>query len=389
MNQGRSAMWWSYPFAVVLGMGFSYLGATMPDIRARLAIAEAEAGVLPLAMSLGLVAGNLGLGLLAGAMTVKRWAIVTMAVFSMGHLAVARGSGLAIVCVGVCGVSLAFGAGLVLCSASIQQASARRSARAMNVVHGFLAAGITVEPIVAGHMLGRGLSFRVPAAVLAAIAAGVLLLVACTAPPRAERLRGITRQSVAGLLGRHRGVFLGLAFLLACSVGVEAVANVWFPEFLVGAFPGRIGVAGAGMALSAFWAAVTLGRWVTAALAGRVRPFGIAIGLSLLVLAGLIVLPLCPHPTAAVIAIVAVGLGLSGLGPIILSGVDRLPAEHAPAALALVMAAGPLGGAIFAPLVGPVAEHYGFRVAICIALVPAALLMTGFIALRARHGSPR
>lgn len=55
-------------------------------------------------------------------------------------------------------------------------------------------------------------------------------------------------------------------------------------------------------------------------------------------------------------------------------------------AFSLVIASGLVGSAVFSSAVGPVAQRYGFRMAMGLGLVPMGLLGVGFVTLRVWKG---
>jgi MFS family permease len=68
------------------------------------------------------------------------------------------------------------------------------------------------------------------------------------------------------------------------------------------------------------------------------------------------------------------GLGASAVFPLILSFSARFPKWHAGVVFSAVIMAGALGRIVFPYVIGPIADSLGFRIAIGLAFVLAAVL---------------
>ena len=382
----RPGLWVCYLFIMVPAMAFSYLGATLPDIREQFDLTRTHAGILPMVLCSGAVAGMLVVGFLVHIASPRRWMVATMGTEVVGALLMANATRLVTFIVGL--AILAFGHGIAVAFAGsfVQRLTVGRSSRSMNVLYGFFAAGVTIEPVLAGQMLHHGASFRAPAWVLAGAALVVMVLSALAVLPQVGAPARVTTASLRRLFGKHRAVFLGLAAVQFVYVGAEAVANVWIPEFLLSAFPTNVHLATAGLVLTGFWAAMTVGRWISGALSRWVSPFRILLVLNAVSVVGIVTAVSTKSPTLAKIMFVVLGLGFSGVVPLILAAVEHLPAETSTTAFAIVLASGMLGAAVISPVVGPIADVWGFRVGMLTSVIPIGLLIAGIVLLRVRRG---
>jgi fucose permease len=200
---------------------------------------------------------------------------------------------------------------------------ASRSESAVIALHTVVGVGLAVTPVLAGAALDRGLWLALPV-ILAAANLALLLVVERLDLPEPEPGR-------AGAQGaRPTGVpvlwlFLGVTLLYGLT---ESVYGNWAVVFLTE--ERGLGVAAAGLALTAFWAALTAGRLVVAAVVLRVRPAPVLPVLAALMATACLLVPLARSPRGAVLAFALGGLGCSAVFPLTLGLAGRrFPAHRA------------------------------------------------------------
>ena len=224
------------------------------------------------------------------------------------------------------------------------------SARQINWMHASYGAGATVGPLLATLMLSSGFSWHWVYGMLGG-AQAVLALVftvtsrawaaprpaAAPAPrPAGPALRPGSRRPTAAVLG-------SLTFI-AVETGIESGAGIWGYVFLI---QGRgLTHAAAGVALSAYWAMMFLGRVVFGAVAGRVGPSrvlgaavaGVSVGCALMT---------APGPgLLAVAGLMVVGLAAAPIFPLFtLTTAQRVGANDATRTVSLQVAASAIGSA--------------------------------------------
>lgn len=131
-------------------------------------------------------------------------------------------------------------------------------------------------------------------------------------------------QQLRNLFCKYRHIVIGLAVLQFLYVGVESIGNVWIPKYLNNTFSGQVSVSEAGFILSFFWAAMTLGRWISGSVSRIFPPFKILMVLTLLALVGLTLAPGVSQLRGAKISFILLGFGLSGIFPFILANTERV-----------------------------------------------------------------
>lgn len=269
------------------------------------------------------------------------------------------------------------GAMEVVASALAGDLYPERRAFLLNAIQVAFGVGAAAGPFVARAFLASGADWR---ALFLGLAAVNLLLIAVLAglrvPPHAGR-EGIDRGALRATLADPAFGWLCLA--QALYVGGEVSLFSWIPTYLRDAVPG--GAAWASGTVTLFWTAMTVGRFATGGLIGRVplaRLTGVlAVGGALW--AALAVL--ARGPVAIAVCVALAGLCFSGIfGLILAEAAERFP-RVAGSALGGVVAAGGLGGAAVPWMVGALAEGTaGWRGAL--AVVPVTMAAVALLSFR-------
>ena len=177
-----------------------------------------------------------------------------------------------------CGMA-GFGLGFGSINAAINVHAAHHfSARQINWTHASYGAGATLGPLLATLLLDGGLSWHWVYGLFGGVQAVLALVFALTgrawvAPPRAV-VAPAPRPAERSAQPRKRrlptAAVVGSLTFIAVETGIETGAGIWGYVFLI---QGRgLTHAAAGVALSAYWAMMFLGRVVLGAVAGRVGP---------------------------------------------------------------------------------------------------------------------
>jgi MFS transporter, FHS family, glucose/mannose:H+ symporter len=227
--------------------------------------------------------------------------------------------------------------------------------RALNIVHVWFSVGALVGPLAIGGLLTAGSSWQaitLLTAVLAGPVAG-LALIARFPPSRAPRPNAADRTE--GELPRERSLvpFAGLALAMGCYVAAEVGVSSWVVRYLSSA-----PVSVATGALSLFWAGLTVGRLASSRVADRFEHVAFSVVLTLagsLLLAAAVVAPL----EAALVLYALAGACFGPIYPLVMAvGGDLYP--HRLSALSGgLTAAAFVGGLVYPPLIGLLAEPIG------------------------------
>jgi fucose permease len=368
----------AYAAFVSLGLPDSVLGAAWPALRAELALPLDAAGPLVLCGTAGVVVSSV----LAGRLLARVRTGSVLAGSTLLAAAALLGFAAAPSYAFMFAAALVAGLGGGAIDATINGFAARAfSVRHMNWLHGCWGVGATLGPLAVSGALAAGRSWRAAYALLAAVEVTLALAFLATgrrwrtedpagpaagAPetrsaPAPEAARGPVRASI------------GFFFVYG---GVEAAMGLWGASFLVatkGASPQT-----AAAAVSVYWGALMVGRFLLGALAARLGPARLVRGALWGALAALVLLawPGAPLP-AATGALGALGLALAPLYPSLMHDTPRrFGAEVAVRLAGYQVAAASLGVATLPWLLGILGRRAS------LAVIPAALAV-GVVALLA------
>jgi fucose permease len=211
----------------------------------------------------------------------------------------------------------------------------------------------------------RGASWRVGYFTIAAALGAMTVAFASTrrgwdAPANGEAPRG-TREAgrLRDALARP-AVWLNSALFFVYT-GLEVVAGQWM--FSVFTESRGIGVGAAGVAVSAYWASLTLGRVVFGALATRRAPARL-LQVSLVgAPAAALTLWLTPQPAVACVALAALGFTFAPVYPLLVTMTpERVGPHHVTQALGVQVAVAYLGAAALPGAAGALASVVGLQV---------------------------
>ena len=198
---------------------------------------------------------------------------------------------------------------------------ASRSESAVVALHTVVGVGLAITPFLAGAALDRGLWLAVPV-LLAAVNLVLLFVVERLELPEPEpRHPGASSARPLGVPALW--LFAGIAALYGVA---ESVYGNWAVVFLTE--ERGLGVAAAGLALAAFWGALTVGRFVVAAVVLKTRPAPVLPVLAALMAAACLLVPVARSPRGAVLAFALGGLGCSAVFPLTLGLAGRHFPEH-------------------------------------------------------------
>jgi fucose permease len=163
----------------------------------------------------------------------------------------------------------------------------------------------------------------------------------------------------------------GNVVLFFVYTGVEAMAGQWAYSLFT---EGRaFSPTGAGIAVGAYWASLTLGRIVSGVLASRVSPALILRGSVALLPVFSLLIAATRSPVPGFLALGLLGFAGGPVFPLLIAGTpERVGAAHGPNAVGIQVAAACLGTAALPAAAGVLARALGIE-AISVSLVTTAL----------------
>jgi hypothetical protein len=244
----------------------------------------------------------------------------------------------------------------------------RRERPIMSSLHGLWSVGALVGAALAAVLAGLGISVRVHLLVAAPI-----VLVAMLVAGR-PFVTGDGGQPVRTAFAWPRGALLTLAVLAFCAVGIEGGMYDWCGVYLRRMLDAPEVTAAA--APTFFSAAMAIGRLGGDHLTMRFRAPDLARACALLAALGVGAIIAAPSAFVVFGGLVAVGLGLSILVPLIFSAAGRSSSMPPGTAIAAVAAVGYGAFLIGPPTIGLAAELVTLRGALAILLVLAGLIFS-------------
>ena len=237
-----------------------------------------------------------------------------------------------------------------------------RRGRAMNLLHAVFGVGALAAPIVVGTLVEAGVPWQ---AIAVGTGASVLLLaLAYTVVPMPSGLRAAGDAAASASPGQpaRRWLLAGPLFLLGIGIATYVASEVGVSSWLV-RFLADAPLTTATLALSLYWAGLTVGRLVSSAIADRFdhRRFTIACVLAMAVMiAFAVVVPVLPISIAA---FALAGVASGPVFPMIVAiGGDRYP-DRSAAVGGSMSGMAVVGSTIYPPLMGFLSVTVGLTAA--------------------------
>ena len=377
---------------VGVGLQVGALGVVWPSMRDDLDRPLGDLGLLSVLLTAGF-----GLAALAHGRTVRHLAPGTAlalagGLYAAGCLAFALGSWPVVV---IAAVVLGAAAG-ELEAALNAHVAARHGVRAMNLVHGSFGVGATLGPLAATALLGAEADPRLAFAGMAALGAVLAAGFAATTPAWAGGAdpapaagdRGAGASTDRPRVGVRTRWLLAAVLVTFCAyTAIETVTGQW--SFTLLTEDRGLDERAAGWVVSAYWAALTLGRFAIGAAGSRLTARRV-LDASIPAAVGVVVVVAAGGPAITAVAVVVAGLCFAGVFPALVSLTPaRFGARLAPSVMGWQLAAGAVGVGL-GPAVAAVAVEGSGAGAVGPVLVGigAVLLAAHLAASRLATGAP-
>jgi fucose permease len=369
----------------MFGIVMALLGATLLLLAQRIRLDPGRAGDLFLAMNFGIFLALVASGpaldrfgtrpvLLGGALLLAGGLLILAAAASVPRVAAA------VFLVGLGGGALNTGA-----NALVSDAYSEGRGRALNVLgvffgFGAIALPFTITTISERFSLGQIL-FTAAILPLACAAAYTRLRF-----PPAREARGFRFREAAGVL-RDPRVWL-FALLLFFQSGNEFTIGGWVSSFVAAQTGASMRFAT--LALTGYWAAMMIGRLLSARLLRYVRDGWLVAGSGALALLSTVLLLAAGTPGAAAAAVALIGFSYAAVYPTTLGMAgDRFPRFLGTVYGALFSIA-LIGGMSFPWATGHLAQLWGFRAGLALPVVGAAgVTLLALLIMRTRPARER
>lgn len=367
---------------VLLGMPKSAFGIAWPSVAGDLSRSIGSLGLVIAVYVVGYFLSSAATGALSRRFQLGRplLAAAALATVSLvGYAAAASWMGLL---VSAGGLGLAGG----IIDAGVNAVIAvRYGARAMGMLHAGFGVGATLGPLMITTIIETNASWRIGFVILAVGQGALALLYVRTRSGWDVAVEPVDF-SPAARTGR-RSVMAGALVVFALYSGVEVGTGQWAYSLLT---EGRgLSTATAGLAVTAFWAALTASRLVLGLIGHRVSVQQLLRVSSVLVVVGVAALWLNPVSWMGSAGLVVMGLALGPIFPLQTTLTPgRVGVAYTPTAVGYQLAAATVGAAVIPGGLGILVSGFGLEVVGAVLVVTAAMLVISIEVLR-RMGGPK
>jgi FHS family glucose/mannose:H+ symporter-like MFS transporter len=348
---------------------FGAIGVMLPFVGATFRLGPAVAGRLFPADFAGFIAGVLLCGTLSDRFGRKAVLLVSIAANGVGLVLFGAAPSFHLALAATALIGAGTGAMETVASAMASDLVPERRAFILNAIQIAFGIGAATGPTLAHWLMTHGTPWRTLYLALAAGSGLLFLFLAFQSVPHTRHDAEAVRFS-ALLELLKQPVFLALCLAQSLYVGAE-VGFAWMPTYFTRVVPD--GAARAGVVMTVFWIAMTIGRFATSALVQRIALLRLTL---ILAVAGAVgsAFTLLPLPPLAVACFVAwTGLAFSGIFGLILAEAGERYSTQTGTAFGGIVAAGGIGGAVVPWAIGALVDtSAGWRGALL--LVPATMV---------------
>jgi fucose permease len=357
----------------LIGAQQALYGPAFPALQARYGVGVGEVGQIVSAHFGGGLVGVLLAAPLLRPFGYRRLVAVAALAVALGLVLVATAPAWPAALASAVGAGLGFGMLVALLNLAFARSFGARSTQALAVLNATFGVGAVLGPVPVAIALDRGAGAAALAPGFFGLAA--LAFVVAVASVATRSWPTLPPERVAGAAPVKWGVVAGFGVALAVYVALESNTAAWAPTHLAL----ELDVGRAALATSVFWAAVTAGRLVVAALPWRIAPGSFVVGAGL---ASAAALGLAHVSGFGLVAYALVGLAVAPVFPATIARLARVFPENVERVAPVVLAAGNLGPVLGAPVVGAAAAWAGAGAVPSVLLVLAVVLVGLASALR-------
>lgn len=352
---------------LLFGIVMTALGAVLPSVTERFALARTGAGTLFSLLSIGILLASVLFGPIVDRYGYRGMLALAVLLVLLGLEGIAFAPSAPLLAGAV--LLIGFGGGIINggTNALVADISAGARSAGLSLLGVFFGIGAFGLPFVLGLLLDAVGYTTVLAAlgVIPALVLGYTLLVTFPSPkqpqgfPLRDALR-LTRDPVLLLLG----------LILFFQSGMEITMGGWTAAYVsdVLALPANRAL----YVLSLYWVGMTVARLLLGTSLSGLAPRRVLLPSLALALAGALLLLLARGPLPAAAGVLLVGAGFAAVFPVVLGFVgDRYP-QLSGTAFSLVLVMALTGGTLLPLATGVLGDRVGLRLSLLI--VPAALI---------------
>lgn len=352
-------------------------------LRSQFGLSNADYGSLFIPQTIFTIVGSLVGGALAKRLGLQRLLVFALAASAgsalcLGSIVVmSPGQILPVLLIGTACMGLGFGLAAAPINTYPGLLFPERGATALVALHTVIGAGFAIGPVIVGALVSTGRWVAFPVTLLGVSLALLLSALRVRLPEQTEaKVEGSERRSIGP-------AWLGLLSLIAVFYAfAEGTFSNWAAIFLHEAR--GVSESTAALAISGFWAGLTVGRLVVAWLVSFVKPEVVWLMLPVLMVAVFLLLPMVSGPATGVAAFVLAGLSASAFFPLTVAIASDCYPDKTALVASLLTAALMVGVGAGSFLLGALRESLPFDTLYRVSAVyPAAAGALGLITILA------
>ncbi len=262
-----------------------------------------------------------------------------------------------------------FGILLMNANLSMLEGKVKNKDSVVNLGHGFFAIGALVSPLFSSSLVNKQMNWRLM--YLAVIGLALISLISFLFVNRKKQAGFLTEKKTFSIKEtfryRDKNIYMVLtAILMLFYVMSEVTIFSWAPTFFRVAK--QFDLSRASLIASVFWIGMLAGRLIISFLSYKFKAGTLLLGLSLISIVGLI---LAIFPVVQIVNFIGaglIGLGFSGIPPLLISSAGRIFSSGKDLALTLLFVVGITSGSMI-PFVISRLANYSFLISMVIAII--------------------
>ncbi len=371
----------------VYGAVLTTFGATVPRILMDFSWTYTTTGLVLAALSVGFFLSTFASGLLLEGSSPKGIYITALLVTAAAMALFGRWTSPGINVFLCFAIGIAQGIIEVVTNYETVRLEKAGQSRLMNMLHAGFSAGAIVGPLAVGTIMQAGLSWRTAFPVGGALFLILAVYAALSRFPAPEK--GVHQGAAGGIALLRQPVVILLSLAMIFYVGSELGASNWIAEYFVRVLDASPSTGA--FSVSALWVGIMAGRSLLSLVGRAGKQAATVMVLSLICIACLLAFMALRSVLPAMVLVLALGLGYSGIYPLIMNLTGQ--SFRSSAAVGMISTAAGLGSFTFPFLLAGISQAAGLRRGfLLLALLPLGITATVAAASRLMprsKGGPR
>lgn len=348
-----------------VGVYHTIVGTALPQIVAYLNVSTLKAGLMGSISWLGFTFAVLVCGFLSDYLKSSMVLLVSCGVAGLASLVFGINSNFIFNCVFIGIIGGAGGAIVISTSAFIVGTFSKRRSLFLNYLHFFYTLGAVMGPLIMGRVISENIPWQTVYRFVGGIEIVLFIVLLVSGDIQGGKDRLKTVRGLKGILSRSRLAVLFIIGILA--IGAQNGIYYWLVSYLQEIKVVSIIVSGLGLAL--FSAGMGIGRLIVGYLSQRVLSTWLLLALLILLTISLCFFLFISDANTSVFICLFLGLGCSGIFPLLLSLSSTVLPELSGSAMGILSTSAGIGSIIMPGLISLVSSISTLRMGIVLVTV--------------------